>query len=402
MIEVDSGRAYGLPKPSFDAGLTLVGRGTPMGELLRRYWHPIGLTSDATTTPKAVRALGEDLILFRDKQGRPGLLYSRCAHRGANLLYGRCDDGGIRCCYHGWMFDTEGHCLDQPMELGGGRARAHIRQPWYPVRELYGLIFAYLGPEEKQPTLPRYDALEVLDEGETLATDDTSIGGGGPAILPCNWLQHYENVLDSTHFPWLHYWHSGPQFGAPPGGMPDPSKHLESVSWEETEHGVMTVAPRVLVECVLPTLRCVPDPFAIVAGRGAGRCETIGWVLPIDDTSYRIYCAGRTRVPGVLRKQPPMGMSDRDRNTQMTAAERQKYPNDYEAQVGQGPITLHSEEHLVAGDRGVVLLRRLFRRQLELLAQGGDPINVTFDPDAAPVVFSARHRHDVSHEKAPV
>ena len=183
MLHVDSGRAYRLPEPSYDADLTLVGRGTPMGELLRRYWHPIGLVTDATTTPKAVRVLGEDLILFRDKQGRPGALYPRCAHRGANLLYGRCDDEGIRCCYHGWMFDAEGHCLDQPMEAGGGRARAHIRQPWYPVREQYGLIFAYLGPEEKQPVLPRYEVLEHLDDGECLAADDKSIGGGGPPIL---------------------------------------------------------------------------------------------------------------------------------------------------------------------------------------------------------------------------
>ena len=102
--------------------------------------------------------LGEDLILFRDKTGRPGLVQARCAHRGTTLYYGKVEERGIRCCYHGWLFDVEGRCLEQPCEPEGGRFRDRVRQPWYPVQELYGLVFAYMGPPEKKPVLPRYDA----------------------------------------------------------------------------------------------------------------------------------------------------------------------------------------------------------------------------------------------------
>jgi phenylpropionate dioxygenase-like ring-hydroxylating dioxygenase large terminal subunit len=203
-IEVDSGTAYGRPAPSYKPELAEVGAGTPMGELLRRYWHPVGLAGDACEVPRKVRVLGEDLILFRDGQGRPGLVYPHCAHRGTSLYYGKVEARGIRCCYHGWLFDVKGHCLEQPCEPELGRARDKLRQPWYPVQEQYGLIWAYLGPPDKKPVLPRYDCLEVLDEGELLEADDSSIGGGGPPVIPCNWLQHYENLVDPFHVVILH------------------------------------------------------------------------------------------------------------------------------------------------------------------------------------------------------
>jgi len=177
----DLGTAYALRPPATRTELTSVGRGTPMGELLRRYWHPVGLLSDATDIPRKVRVLGEDLILFRDKGGRAGLLHARCCHRGTTLYYGKVEDDGIRCCYHGWKFDAEGRCLEQPCEPEGGLFKDKVRQPWYPVQERYGLIFAYLGPAEKKPVLPRYACLETMDDGEFVEADDSSIGGGGPA-----------------------------------------------------------------------------------------------------------------------------------------------------------------------------------------------------------------------------
>jgi len=118
------------------------------------------------------------------------------------LRQGRGD--GIRCCYHGWKFDVEGHCLEQPCEVDGGQFRDKVRQPWYPVQERYGLVFAFMGPSERKPVLPRYEALENMDEGEFVEADDSSIGGGGPAVIPCNWLQHFENVVDPYHVPVLH------------------------------------------------------------------------------------------------------------------------------------------------------------------------------------------------------
>jgi nitrite reductase/ring-hydroxylating ferredoxin subunit len=384
-LQLDTGTAYGRPKPTHRAELAEVGAGTPMGELMRRYWHPIGLAADASDTPRRIRVLGEDLILFRDGQGRPGLLYPHCAHRGASLYYGKVDAQGIRCCYHGWLFDVQGHCLEQPCEPEGGRARDRRRQPWYPLQEQYGLIWAYMGPPDKKPVLPRYECLEVLDEGEFLEADDSSIGGGGPPIIPCNWLQHYENLVDPFHVVILHSSFSGTQFVKEMAVMPE-------VHWEVQPLGVRTVSHRTLPdgqklrrisEAGLPTLRVIPSPRL---GR-FGRVESLGWVLPIDDHSFRIYVVGRVREAGELRR-----MRTRMNGKlweEMSEEEHRQSPNDVEAMVGQGVIAKHSEEHLVTSDRGIVMLRRLLQAQLQAVAEGRDPAGVSFDSEALPVVFTA-------------
>lgn len=383
-ITVDTGTAYGRAQPTYKKELAEVGPGTPMGELLRRYWHPIGLSGDACETPRKVRVLGEDLILFRDKTGRPGLVYPHCAHRGTSLYYGKVEERGIRCCYHGWLFDVQGLCVEQPCEPEGGRARDKVRQPWYPVQEQYGLIWAYMGPPEKKPVLPRYDCLETLDEGEFLEADDSSIGGGGPQIVPCNWLQHYENLVDPFHVVILHSSFSGTQFVEQMAVMPD-------VTWETTELGVRTISIRKLPdgktlrrisEAGLPTLRVIPSPKLRL-----GRVESLGWVLPIDDHSFRIYVVGRVREAGELSR-----MRTRMNGKlweEMSEEEHQQFPNDVEAMVSQGVIARHSEEHLALSDRGIVMLRRLLHKQLDAVRDGQDPAGVSFDADAAPVQFSA-------------
>jgi nitrite reductase/ring-hydroxylating ferredoxin subunit len=391
MPQIDVGTGYGRKAPVHDASLTEVGAGTPMGELLRRYWHPVGLGADASTTPRAIRVLGEDLVLFRDLSGRPGLVYARCAHRGTTLYYGKVEERGIRCCYHGWLFDVEGRCLEQPCEPEGGKHRDRVRQPWYPVQERYGLIFAYFGPPERKPVLPSYDCLETLEAGEFIEADDSSIGTGGPQIVPCNWLQHFENVVDPFHVIVLHTTHSGPQFTPLMGQLPEWQK------FDYTPHGVKSSAIRRLpdgramhgsAEVVLPTLRVVPNPRAGATGPlQSARVESIGWTLPIDDTHFRIYVAGRVRKSGELRQY-------RSRQggklwEELTAAEHQKFPGDFEAQTGQGAITHHSEENLAATDQGIAMLRRLLRRQVELVAGGGDPVGVSFDENAPPVKFDA-------------
>ncbi len=384
-IKVDTGTAYGRPAPTCKKELAEVGAGTPMGELLRRYWHPIGMEADATNIPRKVRVLGEDLILFRDTSGRPGLVYPHCAHRGTSLYYGKVDDKGIRCCYHGWQFDVQGHCIDQPCEPQGGKARDKVRQPWYPVQEQYGLIWAYMGPPDKKPTLPRYECLDVLDEGEMLEADDSSIGGGGPQVIECNWLQHYENLVDPFHVVILHTSFSGTQFVEQMAVMPD-------VTWETQPQSVRTISLRKLPdgktlrrisEAGLPTLRVIPSPRL---GR-FGRVESLGWVLPIDDHSFRIYVVGRVKTAGELR-----AMRTRMNGKlweEMSEEEHQQYPNDVEAMVSQGVIAKHSEEHLATSDRGIVMLRRLLQKQLEALAKGQDPDGVSFDPNAPPVAFTA-------------
>jgi nitrite reductase/ring-hydroxylating ferredoxin subunit len=384
-IAVDTGTAYGRPQPTSRHELTDVTAGTPMGELMRRYWHPVGLVGDATDVPRKVRVLGEELILFRDKSGRPGLVYPHCAHRGTSLYYGRVEERGIRCCYHGWLFDVQGHCVEQPCEPEGGRARDKVRQPWYPVQEQYGLIWAYLGPPDRKPVLPRYECLEQLEEGEFLEADDRSIGGGGPQIIECNWLQHYDNLVDPFHVVVLHSSFSGTQFVEQMAVMPE-------VTWDTAEQSVRTVSIRKLPdgktlrrisEAGLPTLRIIPSPRL---GR-YGMVESLGWILPLDNHSFRIYVVGRVREAGELqRMRSRLGGKLWE---EMTEEEHRQFPGDNEAMIGQGNIARHSEEHLATTDRGIVMLRRFLKKQVDAVAAGEDPAGVSFDPAAPPVRFSA-------------
>lgn len=382
----DVGSAYSRKPPSFNAKVTEVGRGTPMGELLRRYWHPVGIAADAGTTPRPVKVLGEELILFRDGQGRAGLVYPRCCHRGTTLYYGKIEERGIRCCYHGWLFDVEGHCLEMPCEPNpSGPQCQRVRQPWYPVEERYGLVFAYLGPPEKKPVLPRYECLEVMGEGEFVEADDSSIGSGGIVIAPCNWLQHFENVVDPYHVPILHGTFSGPQFVEQMATFP-------KVKFEYGPRGVKATSIRPgpngkrfrrITEAVVPTLRLVANPRVAQYGM----VESIGWTLPIDDTHYRIYVAGRVKEKGELTKFK--SRYNGKTWAELSPEEHQQFPGDTEAQVGQGAITFHSEEHLMSSDQGVSMLRLFLRKQVDIVAAGGDPVGVAFDEASAYVKFDA-------------
>src|SRR5439155_25380978 len=149
--------------------LTRVGPGTPGGELLRRYWLPVAAAQELTeeSPTKFVRVLGEDLILFKDKSGNFGLIQDHCVHRGASLLYGRVEERGIACAYHGWLYDTQGNCLECPAEPAGSNLHVTVRQRAYPVQKVVGLYWAYLGPLPA-PALPRYDILVRRDGRRTL------------------------------------------------------------------------------------------------------------------------------------------------------------------------------------------------------------------------------------------
>jgi nitrite reductase/ring-hydroxylating ferredoxin subunit len=292
---MDSGTAYGRPTPSYDATLVEVGPGTPGGELLRRYWHPVAVAADATTRPQKVRVLGEDLVLFRDGEGRPGLLYPRCCHRGTTLYYGKVEASGIRCCYHGWLFDVEGRCLDMPCEPSeknlSPRYRETFRQPWYPVQEYLGLLFAYMGLPEKKPVLPRYDVFEDVPVDEEIVADGSNIGLAGDTT-PCNWLQTHENVMDPYHVFVLHSSNSGNQFVPLMGLLPE-------VTWEYTALGVKSHQDRRLPDgklfhrvtaVMVPNLRIVANPFV----KRYGRTDSVAWTLPIDDTTTKIFTLYRT------------------------------------------------------------------------------------------------------------
>lgn len=364
-VEIDTGTAYELGRPEWDPALIEVERGTPTGEYLRRYWHPFALSTDATETPEPVRILGEDLILFRTGNGRVGLVHPRCCHRGTTLYYGRVEAEGIRCCYHGWLFDPEGRTLDMPCEPEHGLRKNRYRQPWYPVQEYQGMLFAYLGPPEHKPSLPTYDIFDDLPDGWEIIADDSNIGLEGDPT-PCNWFQTHENVMDPFHVFILHAGFSGNQFVAEMAGLPD-------VSWHDTEQGVKSFQDRVLddgrlfhrvTEVVLPSVRIVASPFV----EFEGPATSVAWTLSISRTETKIF---------TLLKRPtdaprPRAGYNGKRWTELTESEHQRFPGDYEAQVGQGEITFHSEEQLAGSDKGVTMFRRRFRQQVKGVA-GGEP-----------------------------
>ena len=373
----ETGSAYDLPPPSYDADLVSTAKGTPGGELLRRYWHPIAVASEVKDLPRRVRVLGEDLILFRTPQGRFGLLYPRCAHRGTTLLYGKIEERGIRCCYHGWLFDPEGRCLEQPCEPGGGTKREGCRQPWYPVEERYGLVFAYLGPLDRKPLLPQFDALEDVDDDHYLAASAEMTGQ--PDIQPCNWFQFYENTVDPSHVFILHATFSGNQFNELMAIPPD-------FAFEPTANGVLAYQVRKLpdgavlrrmVEVLLPTVRSVPDPRTLPHGK----TNTVSWTLPIDDThmtALRVYKLRRDQHLPTFRDAR---LYDGKTWFELDAEDHQRFPGDYEAQVGQGAVTFHSEEHLAGTDRGVSMLRRMYREAVKTVSEGGDAPGVVYKGD---------------------
>jgi len=227
--------------------------------------------------------------------------------------------------------------------------------------------------------------LEVLEDGEFLEANDTSVGSGGPVIVDCNWLQHYENVVDPFHVPILHGTFSGVQFTKQMGAMP-------KVEFEQVELGIKVTSLRPLdgarthrriTMAVLPTLRVVPSPRV----SEFSRVSSIGWVLPIDNTSFRIYTCGRTQEEGAIIK----GRSRLNGKLweELSEEEHQKFPGDYEAHSGQGKIAAHSNEHLGQSDTGIVMLRRFLKKQVETVAEGKDPVGVSYDNNSLPIVFEA-------------
>jgi nitrite reductase/ring-hydroxylating ferredoxin subunit len=380
---------YGRSRPRENAELTHVGPGTPAGELFRRYWQPVGVSPAGGDPPRPVRVLGEDLVLFRDGRGRPGLLDAHCCHRGTSLEYGRVEADGIRCCYHGWLFDPEGRCLEQPCEPADSTYKDRVRQPGYPCREYGGLVFAYMGPPDRMPLLPQYDLVETGDG--VVVADGTSYGLGGGEILDCNWLQIYENVMDPFHVAVLHSVFSGGQFS-------DALNLRPRVSWEETEAGVRSTQDRELphgrlfrrvTEILLPNIRIVPSVAAGSPGEGFERARHIGWIMPIDDTHTRMYSLLRVPLSDGRPVLPPRARHAGKLWAELSEEEHHRMPGDKEAIVSQGPIAIHASEHLASTDRGVILTRRMIARAIAAVHDGGDPAGVIRDPAARLVTTTA-------------
>ena len=373
------GTAYGRPPQQSNDLWTRVGPGTPCGEFMRRYWQPVLASTSVTNRPKEVRILGENLIIFRDGEGRPGLLYPRCMHRGTSLFWGHVEKDGIRCCYHGWKFDVEGNCIEQPCEPKSGLQRAEHRQPWYPVREQYGLVWAYMGPPDRIPAMPRFSCMEPLQDGEVYFAVDNSMGShgdiNGPETVPYSWLHMNDNIMDPFHVQVLHTTFSVVQFVREFASMP-------TVKFEEIGNGVVYKAYRTLEDgrefervstWMLPNIMSVPS-----IELAEGPSTSLGFAVPVDDTHCRILMCTRAD-PDYNPMGRNVGMAKLKPWSQMTVEERQDRPGDYEAQAGQGPMSLHSEEHLVTSDKGIAMQRRTLNREIEKVMHGGDPTGVAFD-----------------------
>ena len=359
--------------------LTQVGRGTPMGELMRRYWQPIGAVVEMTERwTRRVRLLGEDLVLFRNRRGELGLIAEQCPHRRASLAYGIPTEEGIRCPYHGWEFNAQGKCLSQPFEADNCAFRDKVSTEAYPVQELGGVLFAYLGPQPA-PLLPRFDGF--VAEG--------AIRIMGRALLPVNWLQIMENSLDPVHTEWLH----GHQYEfqkEQEGIKVAISTRHEKIDFREFEFGI--TKHRLLAghsedsdDWRIGHPIVFPNILAVGNGDPKARYHSFQMRVPVDDTHtlhlwFNAYLppAGAV-VPEHLRAKVhtyDVPYRDAQGHFIMDNIDGQ----DMMAWVTQGAIADRTQEHLGASDKGVALYRRVLKREMKKVQEGLDPIGVLRDP----------------------
>jgi len=374
-----------------NAKMAKVGPGTPMGELLRRYWHPVAATSQlATHGTRPVRLLGENLVLYRDRQGKLGLVGERCPHRRAGMVFGIPEQDGLRCAYHGWMFNADGKCIEQPYEQTedpGSTFKDRVTITAYPVEELAGLIFAYLGPQPA-PLLPRWDVFAMPGVMRDI----------GATIIPCNWLQCMENSLDPVHVEWLHTHFSDyvlERLGRPDlkrrairNGVRDdkPWKH-EKIGFTVFEHGI---TKRRVLEGGSEEDEDWKIGHPIVFPNVLRTLNAFQMRVPIDDThTWHIWYSTYEPGPGLEYHEQetipyydvPVAGVDENGEPQWPLLDNNS-GQDMAMWYTQGDIADRSEEHLGISDKGVIIYRNLLKENLDKIAAGGDPMNVFRDPEA--------------------
>ena len=377
-----------------DAFLTHVGPETPCGEFLRRYWQPIAYAHELKDRPLRRRVMGEDLVLFRDGRGKLGLLQLNCCHRGTSLEFGRIEECGIRCCYLGWLFDVDGRILDTPLEPADSTLKDRFYQGAYPVREHGGAVWAYMGPPDRMPDMWSLDLLNL--PGYRPECGELS---GGPNVKECNWLQIVDNFVDPQHEEWLHARHSGVQFTTPTGQVVEALTMLGEAEYIETPTGIATIEMRRLsddtvwvrnIEYIWPNIAALGQLSLWPPSLAPGESEKhaipylVLWAVPIDDTNmFELSLVLRPEDkpnPRTRKASPALRFNASGR----TYDEMQREPGDYEAQIGQGPITIHAREHLATSDKGVAMMRRGIREAIEAVQEGRDPVNVRRDGELLP------------------
>ena len=366
--------------PDEDAELTHTGPGTPCGEYLRRFWQPVAHSDDLKEFPVKLTIMGEDLVAFRDRGGKVGLLELHCAHRGTSLEFGVIEEHGIRCCYHGWQFDVDGSILDTPGEPPTSTLKDRLRQGAYSVLEYRGLVFAYMGPSDKRPPFPVFDVFDRPGFRLEVGTWN---------VKHCNWLQIMDNVVDPVHESFLHARVSNVQFTDAEGRPMEGLKDVGEFDVLETPVGLncfqtRRVGPDIwsrTIEWVIPNIAQIPDPRVLPPEYADGQqmlCalpRIFRWRVPKNDTETLEFTF--VRVPegeeDEYTKNPGFAVAAQLAGRARPYEERQRYPADYDAQVGQRLIARHALEHLATTDKGVIQMRRMMRDGIRAVARGEDP-----------------------------
>jgi phthalate 4,5-dioxygenase len=373
--------------------LTQTGAGTACGEFIRRYWQPVALSDELDNdAPVRLKVMGEELVLFRDQEGRLGLLGLHCAHRGADLSLGRIEDGGIRCLYHGWVYDVNGSCLEQPAEPQGSDFKTKIRHKAYPCQEKGGFVFAYMGPGSP-PLLPNYEPLCVPPDHRFAYK----------VLHECNWLQAHEGEIDPAHLSYLHRRTNQPKWRqrAIKGtkGVQAMDFYRSDVSplidAEETEFGVRIFSVRNAGDqgSYLRVTNSVFPNVSTIIGPMAGDGYDINWHVPIDDFSHWKFVL-------IFRRSGPLEARDwkniNQMRTELTSDyrlirdSRNNYLQDRESMKtgnfsGMGTVNIvqdaamvqspgaiqdRAEEHLGTTDKAIIANRRALTKAIQAVRAG--------------------------------
>jgi phthalate 4,5-dioxygenase len=383
--------------------LTVTGPGTPGGELLRHYWQPAALSEEleAGGDPLAVKLLGEELVLFRDDKRRIGLLETHCSHRGADLSYGRCEDGGLRCIYHGWLYDVEGNVLEQPGEPNKGEGRHTIRHPSYPCREAGGIVFAYLGPAAP-PLLPNYEFLLVPEQHRFVQK----------IYHECNYLQSNEGNIDPVHLSFLHRnleQSESDRKRRVPGSQTSPNSLFSAdlapqIEVELTDFGlrIFTIRNIENEQIYVRTSNFIMPNFTAFPGQTAPSGYSVNWHVPIDDTSHWKYVIVFDREKPLQKELVLRGRNDLTPDYRLKRNKTNRYQQDRQSMKDQsfsgighnfqaqdacviesaGAVQDRTKEHLVTSDKAIVAARKLMLKSIQDVRAGQDALHVVRDPAA--------------------
>ncbi|MBN9111466.1 MAG: Rieske 2Fe-2S domain-containing protein [Pseudonocardia sp.] len=392
-----------------------VGPGTPMGDLLRRYWTPALLVSEAPTPdgdPVRVRLLGEDLVAFRDTDGKIGLVQENCPHRGASLWFGRNEECGLRCPYHGWKFDRDGNCVDMPSEPPQSVFKDKVKITSYPTHESGGVVWTYMGPRDQMTPFRDFGT-------ETLAPEHVS---ATKLHTTCNWVQAMEGNLDTSHISWLHQFHAVPDI--PDDGSDKPGYPSNPQSWkfwlhdraprleiEDTWYGFKYVGIRTTPnghKHVRMSAFCFPYITAIATVPWGCR---LGIFVPIDDENCWRYSITTREVinprdiggPNLFSVSPfKFGRAEVDGNgiipREYTAEndygiDREHQRNfsfsgvaefvsqDLMVTESMGPIYDRTQERLGTSDKAIIRMRRQLIAAAKKVREGGEAPAVAGDLD---------------------